>query len=152
MLLQSCFLSSFERLCSPGVFLNNWKDKCCNHCQKNQGKSVGGQGSQLHCSPWEESPYRHHSKHIKGKKSSGSAVVYLRGANCFSTDQITFLFEIASSLSKERAKDCCFAITLLRLSTQSSIVSLWANWQDVTWTGGLQLVVKLTGPLGSKGW
>lgn len=45
------------------------------------------------------------SKHTEGKKRSGSAVIYLPRANCFSTEQITFLFEIASPLSKERARD-----------------------------------------------
>lgn len=48
------------------------------------------------------------SKHKEGKKSSGSAVTYLPRANSFSNDQITFLFESASSLSKEEHKGLLF--------------------------------------------
>lgn len=67
------------------------------------------------------------SKHTEGKKGSGSVVIYLPRADDFSTDQITFLFEIASILSKGRARDCCFT-KAFSIIFHSILVAKWERF------------------------
>lgn len=122
-----------------GEVLNDWKDKCCHHLQKNWGGSVGARGNTFTSVPGKSGKHILTiaiSKHVEGKKWSRTATVDLLWAHYFSASQIIFLLEMASSVNKERARDF-FIMTLVRLSMLSAIVSLepemWPGQADSRW-------------------